>query len=64
MSHSLTQYQPFLTNYLDDGGVFKAKGKKQKATEVREDKHVKEEVPIDKRKAPVIEVGLRGEICV
>ncbi|XP_067949184.1 doublecortin domain-containing protein 2-like isoform X2 [Watersipora subatra] len=39
----------------DEGGVFKAKGKKQKANEVKEDKNTREEVPIDKRKAETVE---------
>lgn len=41
---------------LDEGGVFKAKGKRQKAQEVKEDRNVKEEVPIDKRRAKVVKV--------
>ena len=41
---------------IDEGGVFKSKAKKQKASEVREDRKVREEVPIDKRKAEEVEV--------
>ena len=43
---------------IDDGGVFKAKGRKQKANEVKDDKKVKEEVPIDKRKARTVDVSV------
>jgi len=39
----------------DEGGVFKSKAKKQKASEVKEEKGVKEELPIDKRKAEEVE---------
>ena len=42
--------------FTDEGGVFKSKAKKQKASEVREDRKVREEVPIDKRKAEEVEV--------
>ena len=48
---------PYWLCYLtDEGGVFKSKAKKQKASEVREDRKVREEVPIDKRKAEEVEV--------
>lgn len=43
---------------IDEGGVFKSKAKKQKASEVKEEKGVKEELPIDKRKAEEVEVHL------
>lgn len=57
MIHELNFYTYCST---DDGGVFKAKGRKQKAAEVEDDKDVKTEVPIDKRKAHTVKVrGLR-----
>lgn len=44
--------------------MFKAKGRKQKAQEVKEDRHVKEEVPIDKRRAEIVKVRCPSSISV